>query len=1698
MKKALLLCLLACSSHTITAQCLYPYNDYICRSSLEATENWQCLGPLAGAYGPGANIYQGRVDAIWVNPNDSNCILLGSDGGGLWKSNNDGHSWRCITDNINQYTSGVYGMAGVSSIAVCPLDTNIIYISVEVISGENKRSAGTNLGMMYTTDGGSHWYNDDTFNGLVSNNHIPAVTKVAYMPGTEQLLAISEGVVLYKANTLTAWSNITPPLISAGGLWCTDLNFSKQTTGNAIVSTSALNDTSHLCVYNTGSATWSDTKIAPASATQVNYSDGIMRFTVTANDTAYIMISLHNSGHLWQLMKTSIYVANLSMLNPSIAITADNIYQMAVSDANPNVIYTANYTSSGYGEVFTQSVDQGTSFSEISSGEHPDGRCLYIWSTGINPVNDMVYFGCDGGICKKRMGNTNTESITGNGLGITQFFGFGNTEGDEDIMYGGAQDNGGWGYIKTNTSPWSNDFGGDGYNAKFLAPGENKAIGEVNGGGDPFVPYQADFSGGGISAFYMPAQPDSPVSNINRPIHVAQDSAAYMGYCHIWKLPPGGRSWQNAFLSDPIDHGAFAFKKLANDFYINEQDNDSAYVNYRDATFDGVNYHDPANDTFGKLYFSHNAASIDFAFPPSWQNITPSIVDTYGVSTIAVDPNNTSRIWVGFSGTITYELKNFSAPVTDRVWYSSNAGNTWTDVSTGLTPLSVDKLLYRKGSNDEIYAATGAGVYKWIPGTNRWECYNNGLPSTEIMDLEFNYCAGKLRAAAWGRGIWETPLDNINVGADVNTTITSNTTWSTDQYIESSILIQPGATLTLLNQTTHMPKNGAIVVAAGGRLVVSGSAITNDCSGCMWKGIQLEGSATMPQTPANDGWVTIKNNSVIQHAKAGVANYDIWASTGTGTGGICQATNGSFIDDSVAVSLVEYHNWNTAFTLLSPNRSNCTNSSFIWDDAYRGDALGFPPGVLVNLYGVEGTGFNGSQFLNRDTMPARKLQGEGIHSLDAAFTVGANCPTGTVCLHPSVLPRFCGFTNGIDIQGTAGANLTVSIDQASFDSVSVGVNVASANNVSVTQSSFTVGHGLQVNDISYGTQSTGCYQNIGILLQAPDAQFWMEANTFTGKNNGIGYWYNFGAVVNNIDIGAATAPFTDVIYRNAFDSLTIGACSIGKNNGATYFYEFPGLQITCNTFNNNNDAIEVLTDGDPSIAAPDYEGIGQYQSPPSTDAGNVYNGATNNIINNTVTPVGFYIYNPTAEWPHTGSPTITGAYSMIVSAANTCPAQLPPLPNVQNSYTAKPLPLRLSHRQAYLSSLATYSSTLASYTGLMDFGNTDSLLHVIDTSSNNTALYSTLMTGTPYLSMQVIDTVANLAKISYAQMMNVLVQTPDDVRNPGFLAYVNSDYSFTPTDMATLQTASAGVTGRTAQENTMGAAQMAMAGNGNIMMMMLKTAYDTGINVNDTTGAGICTDSNSVYYLLDSSSAYVGLDSTDLWLQSIGGPWSAYARVGYYNFMGQTGIADSIFTSVNSLLPAPGAPGYAIDSAEYAAYSKVWKVTKSAEAAGRNITNLDSAEAMEIDTATTPQLYFSAPQLMMAGLSVIHSGGGGRIPTSGIACAPTFAGRKSNGNSSMPPTGQVSAGTIGNRQLSVFPNPASGVVTFVYNAPGGGDITITVSSLVGEKVMEQHTQNTAGSVYWNPATVAAGVYIYKATNANGIIGMGKVVVMGKQ
>jgi len=146
----------------------------------------------------------------------------------------------------------------------------------------------------------------------------------------------------------------------------------------------------------------------------------------------------------------------------------------------------------------------------------------------------------------------------------------------------------------------------------------------------------------------------------------------------------------------------------------------------------------------------------------SWETITPGLpVGDIGINYIAVSDTDEDVLWVALSG---YEDG-------EKVYFSENGGNSWTNVSGTLPNVPVNTIVYENGSDNRVYVGTDIGVFYRDDLVEDWQVFMDGLPNVMVHELEINYTSEKLVAATYGRGIWQSdlaaaPTMNTIVGAD--------------------------------------------------------------------------------------------------------------------------------------------------------------------------------------------------------------------------------------------------------------------------------------------------------------------------------------------------------------------------------------------------------------------------------------------------------------------------------------------------------------------------------------------------------------------------------------------------------------------------------------------------------------------------------------------------------------------------------------------------------------------------------------------------------------------------------------------------------------------------------------------------------------------------------------------------------------------
>ncbi|MBK9285633.1 MAG: PKD domain-containing protein [Sphingobacteriaceae bacterium] len=315
------------------------------------------------------------------------------------------------------------------------------------------------------------------------------------------------------------------------------------------------------------------------------------------------------------------------------------------------------------------------------------------------------FMGHDGGISRTTNSGVNWTTINGN-MNIAQIYKMGLSASSASQIVTGMQDNG-TNYL--NGTNWSQINGGDGMDCFISWNNNNTIVASTQNGG-----FRRSTNGGGsfnniTSGLTGTAPWLAPI--VQNPSNA---SIFYCGYQNIFKSTNQGTSWTNK--------GFFGGPTL-DEIKIAPSNTNIIYVTNSGAV------HKTINDG------------------TSWVNVTGSIpTASASITDLAINNTNPNNIFVTLSG---YSSNN-------KVFTSMDGGVTWTNYSTGLPNVPVNCIVYKNNSPGVLYVGTDIGVFYREASMNSWVSYNTGLPNIIVNDLEIYYPNGKLRAATYARGVWET------------------------------------------------------------------------------------------------------------------------------------------------------------------------------------------------------------------------------------------------------------------------------------------------------------------------------------------------------------------------------------------------------------------------------------------------------------------------------------------------------------------------------------------------------------------------------------------------------------------------------------------------------------------------------------------------------------------------------------------------------------------------------------------------------------------------------------------------------------------------------------------------------------------------------------------------------------------------------
>ncbi len=631
---------------------------------------------------------------------------------------------------IPESTVGFYaGMGRLNVVTFNPLNANEIWVG----------SPGG--GIWRSDDGGTTW--------VPKGDQIPnlGVADIVFDPTDPDIMYMATG-------DFDGWDNNSLGVLKStdhGESWqVTGLNYdviNYRKIGHLLIdptNTSTVFATTSTGIYKStnGGTTWS-LKSINSGFNDIMYKQGSTTtlFATTSGSTKFYISS--DNGENWT--------------ESSSGLVENRRFDIATTPANPELIYGINNS-----KVFTSS-NGGGSWSELPTPSDYDSQGGYNQTIAVAPNNgSLIIIGGVDGLRSTNSGFTwekymdgywtpgnpyfyvhsdhhdleflpgsNTELFSANdgglfkgditkddawvdlssGLAITQYYKLAGTPQNASYILAGAQDNDITHYDGTN---WNNrHYGSDGVEALW-----NYNDSDIAWSCSQFGSVQRTTDGWATNPDYL-TTPDGAGFVWPLEINPTNPDIIYGGFDNIYKSENRGDTWTS--LNSPTGNNITVIT-------IAPSNDQVIYISNGDAVF-----------------YTGNGGL-------TWSTLTLPISGF--ITSIAVNATTPEEVYICYGR---YNSGN-------KVFKSTDSGANWTNISGTLPNLPANKIIYRTGGNGDLFLGTDVGVFHRNDESSDWQVLGAGLPNVIVNDLEIHYATETLRAATYGRGIWEISIEATNLG----------------------------------------------------------------------------------------------------------------------------------------------------------------------------------------------------------------------------------------------------------------------------------------------------------------------------------------------------------------------------------------------------------------------------------------------------------------------------------------------------------------------------------------------------------------------------------------------------------------------------------------------------------------------------------------------------------------------------------------------------------------------------------------------------------------------------------------------------------------------------------------------------------------------------------------------------------------------
>ncbi|RYZ24001.1 MAG: hypothetical protein EOO16_02730 [Chitinophagaceae bacterium] len=803
--------------------------------------SWQERGPVYDVVGPDGNprggtgqVASGRVIAVLVdtlNDPTGNTVWAGGVAGGLWKCTDflaAIPNWTHIDDRFDNLA--------ISSITQNPASPQTLYFS----TGEptSNVDAVYGAGIWKSTNGGSTWSRLPSSTGFqrVFRVRCDAAGNI-YVGNRSSGLAGASASGLYRSNDGgTTWQNITPsPLTATNGI-CTDIEISASGRFHASL---GYGGTRVQHVYSDNPATvtattWNNStgiRISTSSAYRLELAEQgntLYAVTVAGNnlDSAYKSV---NGGATWTKQNTAAYPTGVlngqGWYNLTLAINPNNASEFIVGGLD-----AYKFTASG-----TATPTRLTYWVTTAPYVHADHHFMQWWRAG---TESRLLMATDGGVFYSSNGGS-TFTDKNRNLAIKQFYSADiHPDAGSNYMLAGAQDNGVHRLSNAGLS-WSTEIlGGDGCFVHISQSNPQIQVGTYvynsyhvsSDGGATWV--DTDLSSDG--SFVNPFDYDDATNTM----YACNRTAAAAGQINRWRNPHlnGANTVLNITGMTRTAGGTSGF---ATAFKVSPFTADRVYIgssNGKVIRLDGASAATPANvtanstDISGTQIASGNITSVNTG---STDAVLVATISNYGVK---------------------------------HVWYTANAGATWTAIDGNLPDIPVRWAQVDPQNNGKIYIATEAGIWYTDAVNGAATSWTNDVnfPLVRTDMLKLRLSDNMLMAATHGRGVFTARIPStpeVRFSAPASTAVEASAGNSgcrgyTDYTIPVNITEAPagdaivsysvlGASTATQGADFDISTNGSFVAPAGPHTFTSGSAAGKSLTVRIYDDAEVEGNETI-------------------------------------------------------------------------------------------------------------------------------------------------------------------------------------------------------------------------------------------------------------------------------------------------------------------------------------------------------------------------------------------------------------------------------------------------------------------------------------------------------------------------------------------------------------------------------------------------------------------------------------------------------------------------------------------------------------------------------------------------------------------------------------------------------------------------------------------------------------------------------------